>query len=75
MEVIACIEKTDLIRKVLQHLGLWDRPQRSPPSTLLPHKLEAFLDSLIPQQAQQVRAQIHPVRVSIFESEKCATSS
>jgi hypothetical protein len=56
MEVIAFIEESTVIRKILQHLNLWERPPRSPPSTLLPHKLEDFLESLTPQQAQQVRA-------------------
>jgi len=31
-------------------------PPRSPPPPLFPHKLEAFLASLTPRQAQQIRA-------------------
>jgi hypothetical protein len=56
MEIIAFIEQPAAIRKILQHLGLWDRPARSPPPRLFPHKMESFLQSLTPQQAQQVRA-------------------
>ena len=57
MEIIAFIEEWTVIRKILQHLGLWDRPQRSPPPPrLFPHKLEAFLGTLSPRQAQQVQA-------------------
>ena len=56
MEVIAFIEEADLIGPILQHLGLWERPRRSPPPRLFPHKLASFLGSLPPQQARRVRA-------------------
>ena len=56
MEVIAFIEQPAVVRKILRHLNLWERPSRSPLPTLLSHKLEDFLESLTPQQAQQVRA-------------------
>lgn len=56
MQIVAFIEEAGVIRQILQHLGLWERPQRSPPPPLFPHKLESFLASLSPQQAQQVRA-------------------
>ena len=56
LEIIAFIEGADVIRKILQHLGLWDRPARSPPPRLFPHKMESFLQSLTPRQAQQIRA-------------------
>lgn len=36
------------MRKILRHLNLWERPQRSPPHKLYPHKLETFLVSLSP---------------------------
>lgn len=55
MRIIAGIEDPPVIRNILQHLNLWERPQRSPPPRLSPQKLEAFLASLTPQQAQQVR--------------------
>jgi hypothetical protein len=56
MEVIAFIEEAKAIRKILQHLKLWDRPQRSPPRRLLPKKLEKFLETLSPRQIQQIKA-------------------
>jgi len=56
MDVIAFIEGPSIIRKILQHLGLWDRPARSPPPRLFPHKMESFLQSLTPRKAQKVRA-------------------
>ena len=56
MDVIAFIEESAVIRKILQHLGLWDRPARSPPPRLFPHKMESFLQSLTRRQALQVRA-------------------
>ncbi len=33
-----------------------ERPQRSPPPKLFPHKLETFMASLSPRQAQETRA-------------------
>jgi hypothetical protein len=56
MEIIAFIEQPAVICKILRHLQLWERPPRSPPPPLFPPKLEAFLASLTPQQAQQIRA-------------------
>lgn len=56
MHIVAWIEGAAVIRKILQHLGLWERSPRSPPPRLIPHKLEALLATLTPQQAQRVRA-------------------
>ena len=56
LKPIAVINEPDIIRKILQHLDLWERTLRSPPRELLTHKLESFLASLTPKQAQQVRA-------------------
>jgi hypothetical protein len=56
MEIVAFIEEWTVIRKILQHLGLWERPQRAPPPPLLPHKLDSFLATLSPRQRRQVRA-------------------
>ena len=57
MQIMAFIEDWTVIRKILQHLNLWEHSPRSPPPPrLLPHKLEAFLATLSPRQAQQVRA-------------------
>ncbi len=35
---------------------VWERPQPSPPPKLFPHKLETFMASLSPRQAQEIRA-------------------
>ena len=56
MDVIAFIEESAVIRKILQHWGLWVNPARSPPPRLFPHKMETLLQSLTPRHAQQVRA-------------------
>ena len=56
MQIIAWIEQPEVIRKILRHLDPWERPQRSPPPKLFPHKLEAFMAFLSPRQAQQIRA-------------------
>ncbi len=56
MQIIAWIEQSEVIRKILRHLDLWERPQRSPPTKLFPHKLETFMASLSPRQAQEIRA-------------------
>ena len=50
------IEQGSVIREILQHLDLWGELQRAPPPRLFPHKLESFLASLSPQQAQAIRA-------------------
>ena len=50
------IEQGSVIRQILQHLDLWGEPQRAPPPRLFPHKLERFLASISPQQAQAIRA-------------------
>ncbi len=56
LEIIAVIEQSSVIRKILQHLDRWEQPQRAPPPRLFPQKLESFLASLSPQQAQATRA-------------------
>ena len=53
MHIIAWIEQSEVIRKIPRHLDLWERPQRSPPPKLFPHKLETFMASLSPRQAQE----------------------
>ena len=50
------IEDWAFIRKILQHLNLWERPPRPPPPRLVPHKLEAFPATLSPRQAQRLQA-------------------
>ena len=55
LEIIAVIEKPNVIEDILKHLDLWQLPQRAPPPRLFPHKLERFLASLSPQQAQAAR--------------------
>ena len=56
MEIMSCIDQPGVIHRILRHLNLWERPQRSPPPRLFPHKLDAFLATLSPRQAQQIRA-------------------
>ena len=56
LEIIAVIEQPNVIEDILQHLDLWQGPQRAPPPRLLPQKLESFLATLSPQQAQAARA-------------------
>ncbi len=53
---IAWVEQPEVIRKILRHLDLWERRQRSHPPKLFPHKLETFMASLSPRQAQEIRA-------------------
>ena len=56
LEQSRVIEQSSVIRKILQHLDRWEQPQRAPPPRLFPQKLERFLASLSPQQAQATRA-------------------
>ena len=56
LQIIAVIEQGSVIRQILQHLDLRGEPQRAPPPRLFPHKLERFLASISPQQAQAIRA-------------------
>ena len=56
MEMISCIDQPEVIHRILRHLNLWERPQRFPPPRLFPHQLDAFLATLSPRQAQQIRA-------------------
>ena len=55
LEMIAVIEQPSVIEDILKHLDLWQLPQRAPPPRLFPQKLESFLASLSPQQAQAAR--------------------
>jgi len=56
MEIITFIKDAEAIRKILHHMGLGEKPTRSPPAQLFPEKLESFIQSLTPRQAQQIRA-------------------
>ena len=45
MKVISVIENEDVIKKILKHLGLWDRKARPPPKVaLLPKTSEYSID-------------------------------
>ena len=45
MKVISVIENEEVIRKILEHLGLWDRKARPPPKVeLLPKTSENSID-------------------------------
>ena len=39
LRIIAVIEQRSVIQQILQHLDLWELPQRAPPPRLFPHKL------------------------------------
>ncbi|MFQ5740368.1 MAG: hypothetical protein ACE5JX_15275 [Acidobacteriota bacterium] len=56
MQIISRIDQPQVIRKILQHSNLWERPPRSPPPRLFPHKLKAFLATLSLRQAHQIQA-------------------
>ena len=56
MKIIAFIEDAGAIHRILQHLGLWEKPTRAPPARLFPRKLESFIQSLTPRKAQQIKA-------------------
>ncbi|MBI4455813.1 MAG: transposase, partial [Acidobacteria bacterium] len=56
MRILAFLEGAEVIHKILQSFNLWERPERSPPPKLLPHKLEAFLATPAPEHAQPIRA-------------------
>ena len=42
MKVISVIEDKDVIKKILKHLGLWERKARPPPKAALPEKTFEF---------------------------------
>ena len=44
MKVISVIEDEDVIKKILKHLGLWDRKTRSPPQKSLKKTSEYIID-------------------------------
>jgi hypothetical protein len=56
MGIIAFIEDWAVIRKILRHVNLRERPRRAPPLPLLPHRPETFPGTLSPRRAQQVQA-------------------
>ena len=41
LEIIAVIEQSSVIRKILQHLDHWEQPQRAPPPRLFPQNSKA----------------------------------
>jgi hypothetical protein len=58
MKVISVIEDKDVIKKILKHLGLWERKARPPPKAVLPEKtFECDID--------YSSSQVHP------DSDKC----
>jgi len=52
MRVISVIEDEEIIKKILKHLGLWDRKARPPPKATRPPKVQEysidFSDSQLP---------------------------
>ncbi len=55
MKIVSVIEQPETIRQILQHLKLWEKPQRAPPPRLFSHKLDQLLASLSPEQTRQVQ--------------------
>ena len=47
MRMIALIDDSDVIRKILSHLGLWPRPARPEPVTRAPPIEELFFEPLL----------------------------
>jgi hypothetical protein len=43
MKVISVIEDEDVIKKILKHLGLWDRKARPPPKPTAPQKIDEYI--------------------------------
>ena len=50
MRIIAFIERPDVIKKILQHLGLWDRKARPPPKNVDPKIRIDTSDSQLPDR-------------------------
>ncbi len=42
MKVISVIEDEEIIKKILNHLGLWDRKARPPPKATGPPKVQEY---------------------------------
>ena len=42
MKVISVIEDEEIIKKILKHLGLWDRKARQPPKAAGPPKVPEY---------------------------------
>ena len=55
MKIVALIEQPQIIRQILNHLKLLEKPQRAPPPRLFSQKLDQLLASLSPEQARQVQ--------------------
>ena len=51
----------EIVRQILQHLKLWEKPQRAPPPPLFSHKLDQLLASLSPEQAHQLQRSTHSI--------------
>ena len=50
MRIIAFIERPDVIKKILRHLGLWDRKARPPPKNVDPKIRIDTSDSQLPDR-------------------------
>ena len=49
MRVISVIEDQAIIKKILQHLGLWETRSHDPPACIMPHTLEFTYDDAYAQ--------------------------
>jgi hypothetical protein len=44
MKVIRVIENSEIVKKILKHLELWDQKARPPPKANAPPKYEPYID-------------------------------
>ena len=49
LRVISVIEDQAIIKKILQHLGLWETRSHDPPACIMPHTLEFTYDDAYAQ--------------------------
>ena len=64
MKVISVIERPDVIKKILRHLGLWDRKTRPPPKTdVLETRMDPTDSQLPPCEDYLYRDPEYPIEV------------
>jgi hypothetical protein len=61
MKIIAFLEDPPVVRKILQHLGLWETQQRPPPKRIIPSTVvEPIPEDYLPWVADPVYSYDHP---------------